>query len=203
MGRETRRRIIDEATLLFGQLGFRSASLREIASRCGTSHAALLYHFPTKEHLLKAVLEHRDELDTAFFPDSDDSPDETLSALIRVTRHNAETPGLVELFTILATAATHADHPARAYFFERYAELRTGLTSAFAQLSAEGWTLPEATPRQLANATIALMDGLQIQWLQDRRSVDMAEELSAFLHTVVPGWKDPTQNPSATRTLTP
>ena len=37
------------------------------------------------------------------------------------------------------------------------------------------------TPQRAAVATIAMMDGLQVQWLLDRDVIDMAEELRAVL----------------------
>src|SRR4051794_13431713 len=62
-GRAKRQDILDQATALFGEAGYRGTSLREIAARCGLSHPGLLHHFPTKESLLLAVLEHRDAED--------------------------------------------------------------------------------------------------------------------------------------------
>src|SRR3954447_21499830 len=62
-GRATRAEIVEQATALFGEVGYRSASLREIASRCGISHPGLLHHFASKEAPLEAVLQRGDELD--------------------------------------------------------------------------------------------------------------------------------------------
>ena len=41
------------------------------------------------------------------------------------------------------------------------------------------------TPQRAAVATIAMMDGLQVQWLLDRDVIDMAEELKRFLGAFV------------------
>ncbi|MFD5206205.1 TetR/AcrR family transcriptional regulator, partial [Streptomyces anulatus] len=62
-GRAKRTEILDQAMTLFGEAGYRGASLRVIATRCGISHPGLLHHFPTKEALLLAVLQHRDDVD--------------------------------------------------------------------------------------------------------------------------------------------
>ena len=62
-GIATRELILDTAMDLFRRFGYKSTSVRDIAARAGITHPGLLYHFPTKEALLMAVLQRRDELD--------------------------------------------------------------------------------------------------------------------------------------------
>ena len=64
-GAVTREHILATATAMFGESGYRGASLRDIAARCGLTHPGLLYHFPTKAGLLEAVLQRRDESDAS------------------------------------------------------------------------------------------------------------------------------------------
>jgi AcrR family transcriptional regulator len=45
----------------FGESGYESASIRDIADRLGITHAAVTFHFNTKQQLLAAVLEHQQE----------------------------------------------------------------------------------------------------------------------------------------------
>ena len=59
--RDTRQRILDAATELFIERGYEATSLREIAERVGVTKAALYYHFPGKEDLLRALLEPLEE----------------------------------------------------------------------------------------------------------------------------------------------
>ena len=47
------------------------------------------------------------------------------------------------------------------------------------------WSAPGLVPADLAVHTVAVLDGLQVQWLLDRRSVDMAASLRRFLAMVV------------------
>ena len=51
--------IIDAATGLFAHSGYTGTSLRDVAEKCGMTKAALYYHYPDKESLLKAVVETR------------------------------------------------------------------------------------------------------------------------------------------------
>src|SRR5690349_23420538 len=91
-GRAKRRDILDQAMALFGEVGYRGASLREIAARCGLSHPGLLYHFPTKEALLLAVLGHRDEVDGARLPGTGGV--DTLRRVLDLVAYNATRRGI-------------------------------------------------------------------------------------------------------------
>ena len=51
--------IMRAATELFATSGYVGTSLRDVAEKCGMTKAALYYHYPDKESLLKAVVERR------------------------------------------------------------------------------------------------------------------------------------------------
>jgi AcrR family transcriptional regulator len=53
----TRQRILDTALELFAAHGFAATTTRELAERLGFTKAALYYHFPTKDALLRALVE--------------------------------------------------------------------------------------------------------------------------------------------------
>ncbi len=53
-----RARIRDAALHLFGEVGFRTATVRGIADRAGVSAALVVHHFRSKEGLRQAVEEH-------------------------------------------------------------------------------------------------------------------------------------------------
>ncbi|MCI2240079.1 TetR/AcrR family transcriptional regulator [Paenibacillus sp. TRM 82003] len=173
-GRERRRLILDEAVRLFGESGYRAASLRELAARCGLSHAGLLHHVGSKQALLLAVLEHRDALDAAEFALVERSGADRLHALVEVACRNAARPGIVELFTVLSAEATAPGHPARAFFAERYACTVEQVRSAFADCA-------HPDPASAARRLVAVMDGLQVQWLLDRDGLDMAVQVEQHL----------------------
>lgn len=50
-------RIVREATRLFSERGFDGTTLQDIAGAVGVTKPAVLHHFPSKEHVQKAVLE--------------------------------------------------------------------------------------------------------------------------------------------------
>lgn len=177
--------ILDAALEVFAESGYRSGSLRDVAARVGMSEAGLLHHFPNKSALLAAVLDRRDdharEMVTFEAPDGAD----TLRGLVDLAAYNASVPGVVELYCVLSAEATAPDHPAHDYFVNRYEFTRRTIAGAFESLVAEGRVQAGLTPTRAAISTIALMDGLQVQWLLDRSVVDMAQELREFFSSVV------------------
>ena len=182
---QTRSSILDSALKVFAESGYRSGSLRNVADRVGMSEAGLLHHFPSKSALLEAVLERRDEQTQEQFDFDPDHGVEVLRSLIKLAEYNASTPGVVELFCTLSAEATSPEHPAHAYFINRY-EFTRGMTlGAFRELADRGELRPEVQPEAAARGVIALMDGLQIQWLLDRNSVDMAGDLRSYLSAIV------------------
>ncbi|MEV4662755.1 TetR family transcriptional regulator [Micromonospora echinofusca] len=54
---DTRTRILRVALDLFAEHGYQRTPLRQIAERLRLTKAAILYHFPSKEHLLTALIE--------------------------------------------------------------------------------------------------------------------------------------------------
>jgi AcrR family transcriptional regulator len=182
---KTREGILDAALEVFAESGYRSGSLREIAAGAGLSEAGVLHHFPNKAALLEAVLDRRDELAVSQVYLHPEDGAETLRELIELARHNTRIPGVVELFCVLSAESTSPDHPAHAYFIRRYERSRNLLVGAFELLAAEGRLRAGVSPHEAAVSTLALMDGLQIQWLLDRDIVDMPTALADHLRSLV------------------
>jgi AcrR family transcriptional regulator len=182
-GRAKRRDILDQATALFGEAGYRGTSLREIAARCGLSHPGLLHHFPTKEALLLAVLAHRDEVDQERVSAGGSRGAEALRRLVDVVARNASRRGIVELFTVLSAEATAVDHPAHGYFVDRYQRIISEISTAYAEALSDGSLQPGIDPGRAARDLVALMDGLQIQWLLGDDGPDMAAVVRSHLDT--------------------
>jgi TetR/AcrR family acrAB operon transcriptional repressor len=53
----SRERILDSAAKVFGQHGYRLASMELVAQECGLTRQALYHHFRSKEALFRAVVE--------------------------------------------------------------------------------------------------------------------------------------------------
>lgn len=177
-GRERRAIVLESAARVFGSGGFHGATLSAIASASGISKAGLVHHFPTKEALLMAVLEHRDRLDTARFGLDRTRGIATLGRLVRLVGANASRRHVVELYVVLAGEATSRDHPANAFFVQRSRRVVQWLTSTFEEAQGDGHLASGVDPGDAASGLVAVMDGAQIQWLLDPAGTDMARLVS-------------------------
>lgn len=181
-----RREILEAGIDVFSSSGFRSGSIREIAERVGMSQAGLLHHFSNKSELLAAVLQLRDDRSAELVPiDDAHAGVETVRGFVELMEYNATVPGLVELHCTLSAEATAAEHPAHQYFIDRYVFVVRQMTLAFERMRDAGQLVEGTDPGSAARTMVALSDGLQVQWLLDRTSVDMAEEMRRYVRGIV------------------
>ncbi|WP_137846249.1 TetR/AcrR family transcriptional regulator [Microbacterium sp. 2FI] len=188
VGRERRTRIVADAMTLFASEGYTDTSLREVAEKVGVSKSALLHHYPSKEALLSAVLAERDRSISAreSYERAACVADE-LRGLPRGAADNARTaPGLIEVYAVLSCEAVPGDHPAHAYFEERYAQVLEHFAELLRLAQADGDLPAHRDPEREAVWLVALWDGLQYQWLYDRDGIDVAEHLEAHLNDLLP-----------------
>ncbi|MFJ8019870.1 TetR/AcrR family transcriptional regulator [Streptomyces sp. NPDC096311] len=171
---ERRAEIVRAALEVIAERGYRGASMASVAERVGLTQQGLLHYFPTKDALLVAVLKERDQWDAV--PDTPWRVD----LLASLVEYNAMRPGIIQTFSALLGESVTEGHPAREYFTERYARVRASMAAV---LRAEyGERLPNGlTPERTAPLLVAVMDGLQFQWLLDPESVDMPGAFRDFL----------------------
>lgn len=179
-GRATRERILDAAETTFGEVGFRGASLREIAGRVGLSHPGLLHHFASKEALLLAVLERRDEVDRARI-EQEEGGVARLRRLVQLVGGGVERRAIIELFAVMSVEATNPEHPAHQYFLDRYRRVVTEIADSYRDAGRRGELAEPLDPDRAAIALVALMDGLQIQWLYHPDLIDLGGALTRHL----------------------
>ncbi|EST18865.1 TetR/AcrR family transcriptional regulator [Streptomyces roseochromogenus] len=180
---ERRRQIIEISSALIADRGFWGLSMQDVADRCGLTVPGVLRHVGSKTGLLVAVLEHRDvedarSLRTKLGVGENEIPDEwsaggpegvDLRQLCSATmRRNAEQPEIVRLFTVLEAESLTPSHPAHAYFAKRQKQA----VAAFASLARDFSDRPEPLARHI----VAMMDGLQIQWLRAPHTFDLVRE---------------------------
>lgn len=162
-GRATKKAIVASAAQAFAKKGFYGASLRSIAQEAGVDHSTLLHHFGNKTNLLLAVIEWHDQQQLrADFPRRL-SPEGLVDGFVQAAESNRETPGLVQLLTMLTAEAGAEDHPARPVLQRRHKRLIT-LFAWVIRRQRVKLDLPDdgLTPEERAAVLLATWDGLQM-----------------------------------------
>ncbi|MEV6712878.1 TetR/AcrR family transcriptional regulator [Lentzea sp. NPDC051208] len=171
--------ILDAAVELFATNGYRSATMKDIAEKAGISQPGLLHHFPGKADVLIALLRRREERALIRAAESDDLP--AVDRILTIVRDLEDNRTLIALHCVLAAEATSPEHPAHEFFKLRYHRIQERATSSFQHLLEQGLLQPGTDPARLARTMVAVLDGLQLQWLLAPESVDITAELRAFL----------------------
>ncbi|OYC97977.1 TetR/AcrR family transcriptional regulator [Microbacterium sp. Yaish 1] len=187
-----RREILDAAQEIFGAKGFANGTLQDIADQVGMTHAGILHHFGSKDQLLLEVLEHRDQTDVADL-DGGRIPGgmALFRHLVRTAMMNMRRAGLVQTYAVLSAESVTDDHPGRAYFEHRYTELRRDLREAFERICEERGITDPGSIEYGAAAILAVMDGLQVQWLLDPTAVDLGRASEFAIEAIVASVIDP------------
>jgi AcrR family transcriptional regulator len=181
-----RERILRAAMELFSARGYRGTSLNAVGAAIGISRHLVLHYFPSKTHLLLGVLDLRDQDDAARSEQRFGASADFAAGLLEVVRHNQDEPDLPRLFTMLAAESVDDQHPGHVRILERYRAARTALTFAVKDAQVAGTLSDDVDAINLATGLVAVMDGLQLQYLLDPEAVDMVETLAEVLALLGP-----------------
>ncbi|MFI0773470.1 TetR/AcrR family transcriptional regulator [Streptomyces sp. NPDC021212] len=184
---ERREQILQAAYEAIDEYGER-ASLQDIAARVGVTQPALTYYFPTRDELLLAVLERRDVLGKAFARAAGDGETVT-DGMVAGTRLITDHPGLAKLYVTLSAAATDPESPVHSHFAERYRSLAGEAAQDFEEGQRTGEIRADEPADHLARVVLAVMDGLQLQWMHDP-TVDIAAIAETFARMLAPSADD-------------
>jgi AcrR family transcriptional regulator len=185
----TRRRLLDAAADVFGEQGFRAASLTDVADRAGYTIGAVYSNFPTKDALFHALMRERLELTEAGMAMALDQD----GALGEVSTRSLEDRIEDELDGL--KAAEDSVPPRWWRLLYEYRAYAAGNETAWAELAAAelrcreiiarrierfagsvGLELP-ASPIELAELSQAMSDGLRAAHAEGRSSLTSGEGL--------------------------
>ena len=182
---QRRREIVEAAAAVFAARGYSGGSLRQVARDIDVSVTSVMHHFPSKELLLEAVLDHAD-IEAGRAIDLDPSRDGLRGTVVRVAEHGRQHPHLLRLLAVLSSEASAPDHPAHHWFVERYRRVEAAVAEwAVLDPSLDLGSESPVAPI-LARRVVAVWDGLQLQWLL-RPDFDMVEELGACIGALTAG----------------
>lgn len=173
-----RAQILDETLRIVGQRGYHGFGISELAERCGLTKPGLLHHFGTKEQLLIALLEdcasrETEELSDLFLPAYEAAKPSAQrktfhQSMLTVMQRAKAQPELMRLDAVLRAEAINDSHPAHQFFDAREEAIRARIAGRVASFHAH----PESCARQM----LAMMAGLQEQWLREGDSFDLLAE---------------------------
>ena len=168
-----REEILDAAMKVFAERGFRGASFDLVAERSGLTRQGVLHYFPSKKKLMVAVLKHREEMHREHLADR--PADEDLpSQIAEVLAFDHTIPALAHAHSKLIAEGAVEDDPVWQDVKDYYSALQEYVVEQFTERF--GQRLPSGlSPRAAAMALLALLDGLQEQWLLGQEQTDYPE----------------------------
>ncbi|MDW6064357.1 TetR family transcriptional regulator C-terminal domain-containing protein [Streptomyces sp. FXJ1.4098] len=108
-----------------------------------------------------------------------------VDGMVASTRHATDHPGLAKLYVTLSAAATDPESPAHSYFTERYRSLAAEITEYVQEQQENGVVRADLPADHLAGTLLAVLDGLQVQWMHEP-TVDIAAIAETFTRMLLP-----------------
>jgi AcrR family transcriptional regulator len=179
-GDRRRQQILDAAVALFAAKGYRSTGVAQLAERVGMTAPGMLYYFGSKEGLLRETVAERDR---AAAPHAGDVRD--LAGLRDIGKHNVETATLVRLYVVLGAESLDPGDPLHDFFVERYETARALTRDVLERERAAGRIRDDADIGQLAREIVAVIMGLEVQWLADPERVDLETSIRHYIDRMI------------------
>ncbi len=184
-----RQQILEEATWLIGLQGYNGLTVQDLAKRCGLTNGGLLYYFGSKEQLLVAILEERDRSEAAIIHadleiahavsgNANYAESTVLKTFCAIIARSIAQPELLRFHTVLQTEALNRQHPAHSFFLKRDAKV----LGEFAKLLTGHVDSPARAARQV----LALINGLNQQWLRADMEFDLLAEFDEAIALILP-----------------
>ncbi len=179
-GEDRRQRILGVAERLLARNGWRNTSLAQIAKEAGVTPAGLLHHFASKEQLLNAVLDSRDEDDAVH---ADYESGDLITELSRVPARFDRAPELVGTFTVLLVENIAPDAPLHDRLHKRYRAAIDILTEIIERGQRLGKYRPDCDAATKAVEILAFINGMETLWLLDP-SIPLAEAFKGYAESL-------------------
>ncbi len=182
-GDARRQQILDAAVELFSAKGYRGSGLSELADTVGMTHPGLLYYFGTKERLLLEVVAERDRIESELHGEVDPAT-LTLDTLVDIARQNMDNAVLTRLYVVLAAESLDPADPLHEFFVQRYERARHHIAQLVDHAMVTGELRHDVDPHQLSHEILAVLMGLEVQWLMDPAGFDLAATMASYVDSV-------------------
>jgi len=179
-GDARRQQILDVAVELFAAKGYRSTGLAALADRCGMTHPGLLYYFGTKERLLLEVVAERERIEAEMRRPADRTV-HSLATLTDIVRQNVQNSMLTRLYVVLAAESLDEADPLHDFFVARYDGARENIARLLRHGASNGDLDAGLDPEQISREILAMLMGLELQWLMDPTAFDFVATMEAYV----------------------
>jgi AcrR family transcriptional regulator len=165
-GAARRKMIIEVATRMLARNGSRGTTLGDIAAEVGVSQAAVVYHFGTKEELLNAVLDNRDQFeDTQLWRDGPDPGLAIFGIVADIVRSWTDQPEVVGLLAVLLAENVGDDGLLRPRLRGNYQLTVQRIADTLGNAVQRGEMRADIDPRLKATELLAFLSGLELAWI--------------------------------------
>ncbi|TWH62928.1 TetR family transcriptional regulator [Rhodococcus rhodochrous J38] len=163
-GEDRRELILSVAQRFLARNGWRSTSLAQIAREAGLTPAGLLHHFESKDQLLHAVLDARDNDDNARV----DRTGDLVEQLRKLPKRFEESPELVGMYAVLLIENLEPDAPLHDRLLGRYQAALDAVEAGIRRGQHAGRYRTDVGPAVKAVEIVAFLNGMETSWLLDR-----------------------------------
>lgn len=178
--------IVETALRLFARRGFRGTTVAAVAAEVGITDAGVFHHFPTKQKLLHACLDHHTRQQLELMKDVVQPGG--LEALRRLGDWGevmVSEPHLLGLEVTLSSEAIEPTSRLHEFYSVRYSILRKWLVETIEEGMAAGTIRPDVDPEHEAACYVALLDGLRLQWFLLPDGIDLARHVRTAVDDMV------------------
>jgi TetR/AcrR family acrAB operon transcriptional repressor len=183
----SRERLVEAATRLFAERGYRDTSVQAIAEAAGISRGSIFWHFGSKDGLLSAVAEEafrRWETETLVGDVGDARGVEAMRrALDSHKRFLREEEDVLRLFFVLMFEALGP----RPELAGRFAALHQGLRERGREWLSSGDLRPDVDPATVAGLITGALVGIAYQHLLDPEGLDLDRAYSDLERVLAQG----------------
>jgi AcrR family transcriptional regulator len=195
-----REEILVAALEVYAERGYRGTSLDTVAERAGLTRQGLLHYFPSKKKLLIALLQFREDRSREHLA-ADHADKDWPSQLAEAVAFDHQNPVLAEVHSVLLADSITGSDPDQHYLHDHQQLLQDRTVALFTE--RYGPRLPSGlTPQTAATAVLAMVEGMQHQWLLEPEQTDypaiMRDVMTVLLGSATecpPTERPPTERP--------
>jgi AcrR family transcriptional regulator len=190
--KNSRERILEAATNLFGRRGYHATTVEDITRAAGITRGALYWHFDTKSDVLGAVVERlRKEYLSRFVKEINQTGPVPMDKIWWTFKFNArfavEHTDLVHCLRNLSLELSPSEDKNVKAFFRILDKQRSFIVRLIEEAQRSGDIRKDLNAEMLAAIILAIHDGILLQWTASKNRLDGKELVWSFRQVMLAG----------------